>query len=709
MSKKKIAVFGGGIGGLVTAYQLSKTPEQRETFDITVYQMGWRLGGKCATGRNADKGQRIEEHGIHGFLGSYFNALTLMRELYDEWRPPAGSPIETFEDAFPIQNSAFFWEWEGDKLLRWPNIRPPAQLTLDDAPKFGSLASWLMPAAMGLKHYAGLVPAPPPALDDGSEDDPQDDYGAEFDELILLLEERFTKVEEGARTAQHPPQPSPGFDWANLNPILERTPVDVTNLGTKARRLALTLQFLKILLRGIRDDDLLRDGLKKVDDENFSDWLRRHGATEQLMRAPITLATINTTYQYPGGDLARLPVMSAASYIQWTLRALINLGGAYYLFAAGSGDTIVTPLYEVLKARGVKFEFFTRLEKLELADDGASIAAAEFSRQARAASGDYAPLKTVKGLKAWPAAPDLKQLEGAGRFDEFDFENPFTEAPGQTQERLEHGIGFDRLVAAMPPRALALCLDTDGAKLPDWVASLDDMGVTATQSLQIWLKHPVKAIDAPSMGPTFHLAGNAATGLQGHVDFGKFLGFESWPDPAPEGLMFFSGVLEDEPVYGEAGGQEVATRVVKNTARQTLISFGARLLPGAGLNTKKGAGSPFSLDFDVLYCLDDALEGQARLDQQYCRANVRPSELYTQSPPGTRALRVSPLRTGLSNMTCAGDWVDTVLNVGSFEGATMGGMLAACAIDPRLSPLDIIGIQPTPADFPLETEYALKT
>ena len=73
---EKIAIIGGGMGGLTAAFDLS-SKDLSNKFDITVYQMGWRLGGKCATGRNQSKNQRIEEHGIHAFAGSYYNALKL--------------------------------------------------------------------------------------------------------------------------------------------------------------------------------------------------------------------------------------------------------------------------------------------------------------------------------------------------------------------------------------------------------------------------------------------------------------------------------------------------------------------------------------------------------------------------------------------------------------------------------------------------------
>src|SRR5699024_10507200 len=66
-------------------FELTATEALRDRFEVTVYQDGWRLGGKAASGRNAEHGERIEEHGLHAFLGFYENAFALMRELYEEW------------------------------------------------------------------------------------------------------------------------------------------------------------------------------------------------------------------------------------------------------------------------------------------------------------------------------------------------------------------------------------------------------------------------------------------------------------------------------------------------------------------------------------------------------------------------------------------------------------------------------------------------
>jgi uncharacterized protein with NAD-binding domain and iron-sulfur cluster len=77
----KIAIVGGGCAGLTTAFELTR-PEQQGKYDVTVYQMGWQLGGKGASGRGPNG--RIEEHGLHVWMGFYENAFRLICDCYDE-------------------------------------------------------------------------------------------------------------------------------------------------------------------------------------------------------------------------------------------------------------------------------------------------------------------------------------------------------------------------------------------------------------------------------------------------------------------------------------------------------------------------------------------------------------------------------------------------------------------------------------------------
>jgi uncharacterized protein with NAD-binding domain and iron-sulfur cluster len=91
-SAEKIAVLGGGISALAAVFDLTSDRNWQNRYDITVYQMGWRLGGKGASSRNLDPSHRlIEEHGLHIWLGFYENAFEIMRRAHSEVLPNSGT------------------------------------------------------------------------------------------------------------------------------------------------------------------------------------------------------------------------------------------------------------------------------------------------------------------------------------------------------------------------------------------------------------------------------------------------------------------------------------------------------------------------------------------------------------------------------------------------------------------------------------------
>src|SRR4030095_423250 len=77
----RVAIVGGGCAAMAAALELTR-PEQEGRYAVTVYQLGWRLGGKGASGRGASG--RIEEHGLHVWMGWYENAFRLVRGCYAE-------------------------------------------------------------------------------------------------------------------------------------------------------------------------------------------------------------------------------------------------------------------------------------------------------------------------------------------------------------------------------------------------------------------------------------------------------------------------------------------------------------------------------------------------------------------------------------------------------------------------------------------------
>jgi len=148
------------MASLATALELTRYPGWQEHYQLTIYQLGWRLGGKCATGRGVHG--RIEEHGIHIMQGWYHNTFRIMEEVYEErlrhgLAPRARYP--RFADALEPDNGTLMPEycrqhhrWETYPLNFPPNEEVPGQ--------GGPLSPWqnlhkLM--SLGVELAAGLV------------------------------------------------------------------------------------------------------------------------------------------------------------------------------------------------------------------------------------------------------------------------------------------------------------------------------------------------------------------------------------------------------------------------------------------------------------------------------------------------------------------------------------------------------------------------
>lgn len=102
MAKQRIAVLGGGVGALSAAFYITEQPGWADKYELTVYQQGWRLGGKCASGHDMREGygHRIYEHGLHIFGGFYYQAFDLLRRAYKALDRPDGHPNQDVWDAF---------------------------------------------------------------------------------------------------------------------------------------------------------------------------------------------------------------------------------------------------------------------------------------------------------------------------------------------------------------------------------------------------------------------------------------------------------------------------------------------------------------------------------------------------------------------------------------------------------------------------------
>jgi uncharacterized protein with NAD-binding domain and iron-sulfur cluster len=672
---QKIAILGGGIAALSTAFELSSQPGWEQKFDITVHTLGWRLGGKCATGRGPNG--RIQEHGIHGFLGSYYNALPLMRECYEALGRAPGQPLATFDDAFKPESFVLMWEFIDGGWKRWPFTAPTNGLSPGDPTSLTTVSHWVREAVSLVRH---VFDESFPAIRAGA------GVQAEFGRVLVHALDDLLRVslELGADLIGALDK---AWEWlaAHLGPRFS----DNDDL----RRFYILTEYLLAIVRGTIADDIATRGFDSIDDQNFSDWLQKHGASLLTVSSALSLNTVNLSYQYPNGDTTRPASMAAGAYLHWTLRSFAYLGAFAWMFEAGTGETVIAPLYLVLKQRGVKFEFFSKVESLQLGADKRSVAAVDIGVQAtlKTPAAGYSPLIEVKGLAAWAAEPDYAQLvEGeALRAQRIDLESYWTPWQPVARKRLVAGTDYDKLVFAISIGAVPfLCKELLAAR-QDWRDMVAHVETAQTQTMQLWFNKTTTELgwDIPFKNPTDTVIGATYVApLDGQVDFTHLLQWEDWPAAGtPKSLWYFSGLMADydaPPPFTDTDYPRRQDERVKYQCIQYLQASIGPLLPKATTNVNHPAGDPIGLDFSLLVGHDEANAGVGvkRFDQQFWRANIDPTERYVLSPPGSTRYRLKAWGSGFDNLVLAGDWIYTGLNVGSVEGTVMGGRLASHAI-----------------------------
>ena len=398
---QKVAILGGGMGGLTTAYAMTSQPGWQDRFDITIYQLGWRLGGKCASSRGENG--RIEEHGIHGFVGSYFNALPMMNEVYAELGRKPGQPLATFDEAFIPSNFAVMWEFRDGGLKPWATRFPENNHSAIDPSDYKGLQSSIDAIIYEVGQLLGSAKGVPKLVE-------------------VAIEMLLAKAREQCRDipmSEGPDHPLVGeitkartFISGIVETIDKLAPA-IADHADALRHALFTLDFYATLIVGALSDNVEVNGYDGLDDENWTDWLIRHGIHAETLKSPVVMITVNICYQSPNGDTSRAARMAAGAFLDWTLRVSAYRQAFLWSFAAGTGETVVAPLYEVLKRRGVKFEFFHKVDALHIdPKDRRSIESVEFTLQAtlKDPARGYEPLIEVKGLPSWPHRPLYEQL-----------------------------------------------------------------------------------------------------------------------------------------------------------------------------------------------------------------------------------------------------------------------------------------------------------
>lgn len=698
---KKIAVLGGGISSLTTVAELTADPDWKSKYDITVYQLGWRLGGKGASGRNQKMFNRIEEHGYHMWFGFYDNAFHLMRDIYKENNRPLDKPMATWSEAFKPVNYWVIVEELKNGWVTWPlEFRANPLTPGDDVPTRPSPAQF---AGRAFRWLRDLLQSTYQTTSYNIDDDDYvskeylrhpkpfwemlwDLIKGDFEVFRLAVMDRLlylalTKIEMILREEGDPKK-----HHDDLVGIIEKFIEkykhhiqDELEENMAARRLWILIDFLAANIRGMIFDGVISENnFDVINKWDYREWLKRHGATEFTVKSPLVDGFYALVFA------GHYNTYEAGTALRATIELLLNYkGSVYWKMQAGMGDVVFAPIYEVLKKRGVKFKFFHKVMNVKPAADGKTIESITISQQATLKDGEYQPLFDVKGLPCWPSEPFYDQLvQGQELQDQqINLESFWASWPDVAPDRpevvLEAGVDFDEAVLGISISALPYICGEIIAAHSEWRSMIANVKAIPTMGIQLWMYPDAAGLDSPMWRNEICMVSTYVEPCDTWADKTDILPRESWPDEYfPNGLAYITGPMKPDVEIKPASDHDfpkVAKEIVKGYASQYLNANAGYLWPNwmAGLTSKP--------QWQLLVDTENR-QGEARLDGQYFRANVDPTEHYVLSVTNSTCYRLRADQSGYSNMFLTGDWTKNPLNAGCIEAAVMSGMLTALAV-----------------------------
>ncbi len=697
----RVSIIGGGCAGLTAAFELTR-PELHGRYAVTVYQMGWRLGGKGASGRGP--ADRIEEHGLHLWMGFYENAFRLMRACYAELPARRGRRFRQWTDAFtPAPHVGVadttgdggweFWvaHFQGQSGLPGDPIAP------GDGPY--TVTGYLRQVVILLRELlrSAKEEKPGPGADGGGGGAggvPSAETAIRFAELAAVgaLYEATDFVSQAVATwtpelFSDRVQTIPRRLVEAVADAAHRRLAEITACDTPLRRTWHVIDLMLAIVRGATAHGLALDprGFDAINDYDWREWLRMHGASEASLNSGFLRGIYDLVFAYEDGDVTR-PRLAAGVALRGAMRMFFGYRGSlFWRMNAGMGDVVFAPLYEVLRARGVKFEFFHRLRNVGLArtrkGERPWVRDLTFDVQARARDvAGYDPLVDVRGVPSWPAEPVWSRLANGAALRR---RKPMFEWPWERQRvatrTVRAGSDFDFVVLAVGGGAVAHVTPELVARVPRWAAMVRHLKTVPTQTVQLWLNEDLRTLGWA--WPPTHVSGFAPP-------------FDTWADMSHlipvegdagrvKAVLYACGVLPDAH---RSPPTAATVRAARAEVRERAIAF----LEGHAATFWPGVRGPRG---DFRWGLLEPPRGtssatqraksrgaRASLETQYHAANLNPTDRYVLALPGSIQYRLSPLDVVVDNLTVAGDWTATGLDSGCVESAVMSGMLAAHAL-----------------------------
>jgi uncharacterized protein with NAD-binding domain and iron-sulfur cluster len=719
---KKIAILGGGPASLTTAFWLTNQAGWKENYEITIYQLGWRLGGKLWNGRVEEVADRDEEHGYHILFGFYKNAFETFKQVYDELDRNENQPIsrllaEKAEDEAKFPRRFAFH--------RFPTLHMAAEFngvyktipvpfpTNELLPYDGEEVSFVATIANILGWISRFTQnAENIGVIGNTGDSASDELGPEVRKLAsdfnIALDGGLHVLVDLAmaiHAAFHDTFIEKAISdilVALIRAFLRQTweqVKDKIDTDWDSYFYWCLLDIAGTVLIGLIEDDVWDKGYDGLNNINFYDWILKHGnpvtpeGTMVSVKSFLMEFAYLLLFAYRKGDATSPPTPTKPMYgdpnietgtlLRFLLRLVLNYKGAFgWEFQVNAGDALVAPTYELLKKRGVKFKFFHKVTKLHLSDDKKSIQSIDMFEQVnlRPTVPEYQPLYPVKDVMSWPHHPLYDQLDPTQVAEllanKVDLESHWTDWTG-TPKTLLKGVHFDDIVLGISLGALdEICSELrDNPNNSNWRDMLKHVETIRSFGFQTWLNKTTEELGWDEAGRVISNTAYRPVNLK--ADTTQVIPFEDWK--ASDNVKtrgYFGGLMPDDPNEPPAPNPAYP-KTQSDKVKEWAIEF---------LNKGSQVYWPNAVkddEFDWKLLVDKqepTREGAARFNSQFWVASIDPTGRYVLAVVNSSKYRLAAGESGYSNLYLTGDWTKTGLNCGTMEATVMSGMNASRAI-----------------------------
>lgn len=722
----KVAVLGGGAGALAAADELS-----RKGFKVTVYQMGWRLGGKGATGRRLGDGRDLE-HGLHVLGGFYHNAMGMLRRTYAEWPALAPKTAIPFNAAFVPQSRVHIMENgpSGQFAVRFPfpeNSLPlgaePQELNLRTIA--GQILRYILHTTdPGLPRPRGADYAHEPrfrdplrqAIEIVSPDKAQKSANAPPNHIIAgllagavaaatqaaavvndaaevlvqnaedITDDAVTMIETALKLA--PGSVVVGFGGAatvafadaaaavgllaaealdKVLAVIQESGLLPAPQAEQQPDYGILFEIGVVVARGILADGLWYKGFDAANGVEFETWMADHGLSKRARESAYFRCGYDYAFAYVDGDPEQ-PIMAAGSGLRGFLRMCFTYNRSVFVHMhGGMGEIVFTPLYEGLKSRGVDFKFFHRIDELELDLDGRRLSRIRGTIQNEPIGETYDPLVEYE-YRDKVTGRTVKRLVWPD---------------GPIADRLKHPVGVAERMeflyespwqapATAQPFELIADEDFDICILGIPVGALHEITRDLAAKIPDWADMLAASATTPTL--TAQLWQRGQTSTLGWA-YGATVLTANAPPHSTWADMGYLLDLEQTGVSGHLSYFCGPVEISDGAIHSNDVRYGPSELRRAADRTREW------LNDNLRTLLPNAKVPAANVpgaeDELYVRMNSFPSELYTLTVPGKVHLRLAPGGSFVENLYLAGDWTRNGFDIGSFETAVLSGLICA--------------------------------